>query len=167
MYQIKLSQSEEEYLLSTKDEHIFINDNKVEWDIKAIDKESFHIIYHNQTFTAHLVEIDYESKLFKLQMNGKIIELELKDKMDLLLEEMGISALDQNLVNDVKAPMPGLIIDIMVTAGDEVKKGDPLLILEAMKMENVIKATGDGTISDIKANKGDSVEKNQMIIQFS
>lgn len=166
MYEIKFSQSEKEYMLSTKDGNIFIDDNKVNWDISKTDEQSFHIIYNNQTFNAHLVEIDYESKTFKLQLNGKIIELELKDKMDLLLEEMGISDLDQNQMNDVKAPMPGLIIDIMVAPGDEVKKGDPLLILEAMKMENVIKAAGDGKIAAIKAGKGDSVEKNQLIIQF-
>lgn len=166
MYQIKFSQSEKEYQLSTKNGDIFIDEAKVDWDIRPIDTESFQIIHNNQTFTAHIVEVDYDSKTFKLQLNGKIIELELKDKMDLLLEKMGISALDQNLVNDIKAPMPGLIIEIMVSAGDEVKKGDPLLILEAMKMENVIKASGDGTISEIKVNKGDSVEKNQLIIQF-
>jgi len=166
MYEIKFSQSEKQYKLSTKDGDIFINDTKVDWDINKIENQSFHIIYQNQTFNAHLVEVDYESKSFKLQLNGKIIELELKDKMDLLLEEMGISDLDQNQMNDLKAPMPGLIIDIMVSPGDEVKKGDPLLILEAMKMENVIKAAGDGQISEIKAKKGDSVEKNQLIIQF-
>jgi biotin carboxyl carrier protein len=166
MYEIKFSQSEKEYQLSAKDGNIFIDDAKVDWDISKIDNQSFHIIYQNKSFTAHLVELDYDNKTFKIQLNGKIIELELKDKMDLLLEEMGISALDQNKINDVKAPMPGLIVDIMVSPGDEVKKGDPLLILEAMKMENVIKAAGAGTISEIKANKGDSVEKNQLIIQF-
>ncbi|WKK81964.1 acetyl-CoA carboxylase biotin carboxyl carrier protein subunit [Marivirga arenosa] len=166
MYEIKFNQSEKEYKLSTKEGDIFIEDEKVNWDISKTDHQSFHIIYKNKTFTAHVDEIDYDNKTFKLQLNGKVVELELKDKMDLLLEEMGISDMDSNQVNDVKAPMPGLIIDIMVAPGDEVKKGDPLLILEAMKMENVIKAEGDGTISEIKANKGDSVEKNQLIIQF-
>jgi biotin carboxyl carrier protein len=166
MYEIKFNQSEREYKLSSKEGDIFIDDKKVDWDISRTDNQSFHIIFDNQTFSAHVVEIDYENKNFKLQLNGKIIELELKDKMDLLLEEMGISDLDQNQMNDLKAPMPGLIIDVMVKAGDEVKKGDPLLILEAMKMENVIKAAGDGKITDIKANKGDSVEKNQLLIQF-
>ena len=69
-------------------------------------------------------------------------------------------------VNDVKAPMPGLILSMSVAEGDEVKKGDPLLILEAMKMENVIKSPSDGVIKSIKAAQGDSVEKNEVLIQF-
>lgn len=166
MYQIKINQSEKEFKLSTQEGNILINDLPFHWDIKRIDANSFQIIHNHKTFTAHLVDIDQESKTFKLQLNGKIIELSLKDKMDLLLEEMGIDALDQNQLNDIKAPMPGLIIEVMVKVGDEVKKGDQLLILEAMKMENVIKSPGDGVISAIKANKGDSVEKNQLIIQF-
>jgi biotin carboxyl carrier protein len=69
-------------------------------------------------------------------------------------------------VNTVKAPMPGLIIDLRVKAGDTVKEGDPLLVLEAMKMENIIKAHGDGTVKQVKIKKGDSVEKNQVLIDF-
>ena len=166
MYEIKFSQSEKKYTLSTKQGDIYIDDVKVDWDFSRTDHQSFHIIHKNETFTAHLVEMDYDNKTFKLQLNGKIIELELKDKMDLLLEEMGISNMDANQMNDLKAPMPGLIIEVMVAPGDEVKKGDPLLILEAMKMENVIKAAGDGTISDIKAQPGARVAPNQLIITF-
>jgi biotin carboxyl carrier protein len=62
--------------------------------------------------------------------------------------------------------MPGLIIDLKVKQGDVVKAGDALLILEAMKMENIIKAPGEGTVKMIKAKKGDSVEKNQVLIEF-
>jgi biotin carboxyl carrier protein len=69
-------------------------------------------------------------------------------------------------VNDLKAPMPGLILQIAVNEGDIVKKGDTLLILEAMKMENVLKAQGDGIIKKIAVNKGDRVEKNHLLIKF-
>ena len=69
-------------------------------------------------------------------------------------------------IAEVKAPMPGLILDVLAKPGQEVKKGDQLMILEAMKMENVLKAQGEGVISGIEVAKGDSVEKNQVLIKF-
>jgi biotin carboxyl carrier protein len=59
-----------------------------------------------------------------------------------------------------------LIIDLKVKVGDSVTTGDVLLILEAMKMENILKATGDGVVKEVKAKKGDSVEKGQVLIEF-
>ena len=69
-------------------------------------------------------------------------------------------------VNHIKAPMPGLIIDLRVKEGDTVKPGDALLILEAMKMENMIKASAESVVKSVKVKKGDSVEKNQVLIEF-
>ena len=69
-------------------------------------------------------------------------------------------------VKDVKAPMPGLILDIKVRPGQEVKKGDPILILEAMKMENILKSPGDGVVKEIKVQTRQNVEKNQVLILF-
>lgn len=57
----------------------------------------------------------------------------------------------------VTSPLPGIILDIAVKEGDVVKKGQKVVVLEAMKMENVIESTADGTVTSIKVNKGDSV----------
>ncbi len=97
---------------------------------------------------------------------GGHIQSNLKDKFDLLLEKMGLNSAVAGKIITVKAPMPGLIIDLRVKAGDTVSTGDPLIILEAMKMENIIKATGDGTVASVKVKQGDSVEKNQVLIEF-
>ncbi|MBK6267198.1 acetyl-CoA carboxylase biotin carboxyl carrier protein subunit [Marivirga sp. S37H4] len=166
MYKVNISNVEEEVSVLLKENDIFINNEPFNWDIYPIDKNSFHIIYKNKSLTAYVISVDYVSKEFVLQINGKIIELSLKDKMDILLEELGMSDLAKTQINEVKAPMPGLISEILVKEGDEVKEGDSLLILEAMKMENVIKSPGEGKISEIKIQKGNSVEKNQILIQF-
>jgi biotin carboxyl carrier protein len=79
---------------------------------------------------------------------------------------MGMDKLQGNAMNELKAPMPGMVLKIMVNAGDEVKKGDSLLVLEAMKMENNIKALGDGVVTAIPIKAGDKVEKNQVLIKF-
>jgi biotin carboxyl carrier protein len=69
-------------------------------------------------------------------------------------------------VNDVKAPMPGMVFNVLVSEGQDIKKGDPLIVLEAMKMENVLKSPTDGTVKKIAVTKGVAVEKNQVLIQF-
>jgi len=166
MYKIKLDKQETEFETSYQKDQLVVNDKILDWDITPIDENSFHIITKAKTYTAHVVSVDYESKAFTLKINGKTTTLSLKDKMDLLLEKLGMSDLANSQLNDLKAPMPGLIADIIAQEGDEVQKGDSLLILEAMKMENVIKATGEGTIKSIKIKKGESVEKNQLLIEF-
>jgi biotin carboxyl carrier protein len=62
--------------------------------------------------------------------------------------------------------MPGLIVDVGVEVGQDVKKGDKLLVLNAMKMENIIKAPADGKVRQVLVNNGQNVEKNQVLIQF-
>ena len=71
-----------------------------------------------------------------------------------------------NKVNNIKAPMPGLVLRTSVAIGDVIKKGDPLLVLEAMKMENVIKAAGDGVVKKINAIERTAVEKGSILIEF-
>lgn len=66
----------------------------------------------------------------------------------------------------INAPMPGLVIDVKVKAGDDVKKGQALLIIEAMKMENVMKAPADGVVKSVNTEAGKSVEKNDKLIEL-
>jgi biotin carboxyl carrier protein len=79
---------------------------------------------------------------------------------------MGLDAVSKPKVNDVKAPMPGLVLSIKVQEGMEVKKGDPILILEAMKMENIIKSPVDGIVKSIAVKEKQAVDKNQTLINF-
>lgn len=136
------------------------------WDIVKVSDGYFHVLVNNQSYKAEVVKVDLATKSFLIKVNGKTYPVEVKDKFDLLLEKMGMNSQSSGKVNNIKAPMPGLIIDMKVKAGDNVKPGDPLLILEAMKMENIIKSPGEGTVKSVKAKKGDSVEKNQVLIEF-
>ncbi len=86
--------------------------------------------------------------------------------MDFLLQSMGLDTLNSKKINEIKAPMPGLVLDIKVSEGSVVKKGDVLLVLEAMKMENNLKSPADGIVKKIVAKKGTAVEKNQLLISF-
>lgn len=147
-------------------EKVAVDGNILDWDITEIRDRHYHVIYKNQSFNLELVSLDTETKTVRLKLNNKPCEIKLKDKFDLLLEKLGMNNLHSQVAKEIKAPMPGLIFDIKVKEGDEVKKGDALIILEAMKMENILKSPGDGTVKTIKIKKGQSVEKNQVLIQF-
>jgi biotin carboxyl carrier protein len=143
-----------------------VNGQPFAWDIVKIADNHFHILHKNKSYRAELIKHDVETKTFTLKLNGKTHTVKLKDKFDLLLEKMGIANAGASKLNHIKAPMPGLIIDLKVKAGDSVKAGDALLILEAMKMENILKSLGDGIVKNIKVKKGDSVEKSQVLVEF-
>ncbi len=148
------------------DESWIVDGNALDWDVSSLGAGHFHILYMGKGYNAELVKTDFDTKTVELKINGRKYSVQLKDKFDLLLEKMGMNSTGAGKLNVLKAPMPGLIIDLRVDAGQTVKAGDPLLVLEAMKMENVIKAPGEGTVKQLKIKKGDSVEKNQVLIEF-
>ncbi len=136
------------------------------WDIAQLTEGYFHILHNNKSYKAEVVKSDRATKTFTLKINNHLHTVEVKDKFDLLLEKLGMSSAAGSKVNNIKAPMPGLIIDIKIQAGDTVNINDPLLILEAMKMENVLKSPGEGIVKSVTVKKGDKVEKNQVLIEF-
>lgn len=143
-----------------------VNGRLVEWDFVTIEDGYFHVIWQNKSYRAEVVKAEKESKTFTIKINNRSYTVQLRDKFDLLLEKMGMNNGQSGKINTIKAPMPGLIVDVRVKEGDTVKANDPLLILEAMKMENMIKSPGDAVVKSIKVRKGDNVEKNQVLIEF-
>ncbi|GAA4402048.1 hypothetical protein GCM10023187_16880 [Nibrella viscosa] len=143
-----------------------LNDAPFDWDLVRLSDRTFHILRNNQSYTAELIDMDAAAKSITLKINQALYQVQLKDRFDLLLEQMGMSNAAGAKVNDIKAPMPGLIVGVSVEPGTAVQKGDIVLILEAMKMENAIKAPGDATVRTIRVVKGDRVEKNQVLIEF-
>ena len=148
------------------DEGFVVNGQPFQWDLATVGKNYFHILHENKSYRAEFVKADQATKTVTLKINGHLYDVVVKDKIDLLLEKMGMNNMNAGRVNNVKAPMPGLIVDLKIKDGDTVQKNDPLLVLEAMKMENVIKSPGDGVVRSIRVKKGDSVDKNQILIEF-
>jgi biotin carboxyl carrier protein len=136
-------------------------------DLVKINDNTYHLIDNGRSFQLELISFQEESKEITVRINGKISRLKVKDKFDILLEKMGFNSAASAKIGDLKAPMPGLVLKLIAQEGQTVKKGDPLLILEAMKMENVIKCPADGLVLKIKVSKGQNVEKNQVLIQFA
>jgi acetyl/propionyl-CoA carboxylase alpha subunit len=143
-----------------------INGKAETWDAIKIKEGLFHIIKDNKSYTADVVKADYAEKSFVISVNGTHYRLAVKDKFDELLKSLGMDILADKKINHILAPMPGLVIDVSVKEGASIKKGDPLIVLEAMKMENILKSPVDGIIKKVNVSKGSIVEKNQVLIQF-
>ncbi len=143
------------------------NKTPFELDTILVKDGSFHILRNNRSYNIELVKTDPVAKTFVVSVNGNPYTLQVKDKYDLLLKSLGLDNLSSKKVNELKAPMPGLVLTIAVEEGAHVKKGEPLLVLEAMKMENILKSPEDVTIKKIAVKKGLAVEKNQVLIYFA
>ena len=126
----------------------------------------FHILSDGKKYVAELVNVDYSQRIFLIKVNGNTFPVHIADRFERLVKNMGLSVGGAQKVNEIKAPMPGMVIQILVTPGQNVQKGDPLLILEAMKMENVLKSAGEATVKSIEVTKGNPVDKGAVLIRF-
>jgi len=155
------------YQINVNDQHNTTVDTKnLDWDLLEIRDGKFHILQDKSSYEASVVEADYATKTFVIKINQNSYNVTLKDEFDQLAEKLGFSNMASQKMNNIKAPMPGLVLDVVVNVGDTVAKGDSVLILEAMKMENVIKAEGDAVVKAIVIEKGTAVEKNQVLVEF-
>ncbi len=119
-----------------------------------------------RTVEAELLHLDRLTKKATLHVNGQSYTVQLKNELDELLEKMGMGPGAGSVQSKIKAPMPGMVLDVFVEPGKTVAKDEPLLILEAMKMENVIKAPQDGTVKLVGVVKGKAIEKNALLVEF-
>jgi len=163
MYKIKVN-GKTEFELELEHGQLTGQGLVIDWDMVEVTPGNFHIIRNSQSYVAQVIEADPDAKKFTIRVNGNDYAIEVRDKYDLLLQQLGMGNLTSSKVNEIKAPMPGLVLNINVKEGQEVKKGDVVLILEAMKMENVLKSPGEGKVRSIKVKKGDAVEKNQVLV---
>ncbi len=135
-------------------------------DMTAAAAGQWHILHEGKAYSCEVIAADFAAKTFDLLVNGRRYTTRIEDRYDQLIERMGLASDIAHKVRDIRAPMPGLVLDIFAAPGQPVREGEKLLILEAMKMENVIKSPGDGVIKRIHVDKGAGVEKGQVMIEL-
>ena len=124
---------------------------------------ALHIINDLKSYNVEVVTaLIVLKKLPRIKVNNNTYKLTAKDQFDVLLDKLGLSSLNATRVSEIKAPMPGRVLKVFVDEGMEIKKGDNLFVLEAMKMENIIKSPADVTVKTVKIKPGDKVEKGQV-----
>lgn len=110
------------------------------------------------------IESEGQGKM-RVTISGQRTVVQVKDERDLLVDEFGLGD-DAAAGGDVRAPMPGLVLDLLVEEGDEVEPEQGLLVLEAMKMENELKAPSGGVVGTIHTVAGEAVEKDAILVEI-
>ncbi len=137
------------------------------WDVSEISPNSWSVIDEKgNSFSIVLDEHSPDSKKYTFKIAGQAIEVTEQSEFDLLLKELGMSSGGTKKLKEIKAPMPGLVLSVLVSEGQEVSEGDVIVILEAMKMENVIKSSTGARVKSIRVNKGDTIDKGGVMVTF-
>lgn len=165
MYQLKVN-GQYDFEVERSADNLLLNKTTVQADIRHIGGSIYHIIEGNQSYNLDVVSFNRAQKTAEIKVNTNTYTITAKDQFDVLLDKLGLSSLNNARVSELKAPMPGMVLKVFVVEGQEVKKGDNLFVLEAMKMENIIKSPADVVIKNIKIKAGEKVEKGQILIVF-
>jgi len=134
-------------------------------DIVPIGNQQFHALRQDRSYKIKILNTDFANKTMTIEVNGNSYEMILADEYDQMVQKMGLLTTKTHKINNIKAPMPGLIIDVMASIGQKVESGTPLIVLSAMKMENIITSQGEGIIKSINVEVNDAVDKGQLIIE--
>ncbi len=144
----------------------FTHEQVVQADLAKISPASYSLVRNHESIVANIINTDPTGKKQEIEINGEVFSIEISDAIDQVLERMGFGAGTNKQPKEIKAPMPGLVIEIAVSNGQEVNEGDKILILEAMKMENNIMIPGAARIKNIVVKKGQAVEKGQVLVEL-
>jgi biotin carboxyl carrier protein len=144
----------------------FNKENTSKLDAVGVEKNKFHILQKNLPYKSEIIFSDFYQKKYTVKVNNNIYQVAISNPLDILIKELGFEVGVSKVIKLLKAPMPGLILEINVEVGQTVNENDYLLILTAMKMENSLLSPRDGVIKSIAVNVGDSVIKGDLLIEF-
>lgn len=144
----------------------FTKDEIDKANLVALSPVSFHLIKNHRCSHGKLLEVNDTAKRLRIEIEGETFDIEIKDELDQVLELMGFGKASSKQVKEIKAPMPGMVLEIAVSDGQQVREGDKLLILEAMKMENSIMIQTSAIIKKVAVAAGQAVEKGQVLVEL-
>lgn len=153
---------------------LFVNENDpipltasdVEHLDVVADGDQLHLLQDKQPYQVSVEKADFLNRSYTIKVNGNKYQVDIKTELDQLIKDMGLKLAAATQENEVHAPMPGLILSVDVSVGDNVEQGQVLCVLEAMKMENALTAPADGVIKSIEIEQGQTVEKNALLIEL-
>ena len=149
-------------------EFVFSFDKKETAAVDLIQKSptEFNIVNNHRSVNAKLTDVDGTGKKLTIEVDGENYCVEIKDELDQMLDVMGFSKVTTKLIKEIKAPMPGMVLEIVVEEGQGISEGEKILILGAMKMENSIMVNTNAIIKRIAVSVGQAVEKGQVLVEL-
>jgi len=145
---------------------VFSDEQIAAADLVQKSSSTFHLLKNGRSVHAKLINADIAAKQLCIEIEGECYEVFIHDTLDQVLSEMGFDRVVVKQIKEIKAPMPGLVLEIAVAAGQEVAAGDKILILGAMKMENCITIPTNAVIKRVIVAVGQAVEKGQVMIEL-
>ena len=135
------------------------------YTLREVSKDWFHLMIGGQSYSIYLPPLKAADGI-EASVNGKSASIRVLTERDLLLDRFGFAHSNEAADKVIRAPMPGLVLETLVETGTAVRKGDGLLVLEAMKMENEIRASTDATVKRVLVAAGDAVSKNEILVEL-
>ena len=135
-------------------------------NISEISNDFYQVAANGKNYSIIVDKVDSQQKEITLKINGEKKVLQIEEPIDVLLKNMGLDLKAMQKAEPIKAPMPGMILKILVEPGQQIEKGQGVLILEAMKMENVLKSSAAATVMAIKVTEKSAVEKGAILVEL-
>ena len=155
----------QEFLVEIVDEkHVSVNGNTFKVDFESVSGQPvYSLIVDGKSHEAYAQEGDNE---WQVLLRGRLYSVNVEDEREKRLRAAAGEGVAETGEYHLKAPMPGLVVTVLVEEGQEIKKGQVLLILESMKMQNELKSPRDGIMGRIKVKAGESVEQKQTMLSI-
>jgi biotin carboxyl carrier protein len=155
----------QEFQIEIVDErHIRIGERLLEVDFQAISGQPvFSVILDGKSYESFVYQGDED---WEVLIRGRQYQVKIEDEREKRLKAAAGGGVAEGGEFHLKAPMPGLVVSVLVEEGQEVKKGQVMLILESMKMQNELKAPRDGVIGRVRVKAGESVEQKQSMLSL-
>ena len=166
IYNVKVD--DKDYMLEiiegVKKLEVKLNGRVINIDNNQIVKDRLNIFFQDNK--PYELQISRNDHGYYCWLNSRMSVCEVVDEKTARFSKLMGASAGRKRGDTLKAPMPGLVVRIEIEEGQKVKRGDGLIIVEAMKMENELKAPHGGTIKAIKVKQGQAVEKNQILLEF-
>ena len=148
-----------------REQEVTVDGAVVPLDMISIDQATaYSLLLNNDSYE---VLVDEESGDYQVLLSGHLFNVQVEDERARRLAQASRGFIPASGEIHIKAPMPGLIAAIPVNEGQLVKKGDVLIILESMKMENELKSPRDASVSAVRVTSRQNVEQNQTLVTIT